>query len=348
MSKLSSRAAIAAALLLIAAACGGSSDSDSQGSTTTVAERTTTTEAAATTTTTTEAASATTTEPAPSSTAMPGDLDISVAASFGDLALDPGFSPDPSEVDVVSGGMVDVSYIAGCTGWAASAPDLELVYGAGGSYLRIYFEADATGDDATIIINGPDGEWYCNDDFSGVDPAIEFLDPQAGIYDIWIGSYSEGEYLDGTIGITEFSPAAEEVLGGSLSFSETASFGDLALDPGFSPDPSEVDVVSGGMVDVSYIAGCTGWAASAPDLELVYGAGGSYLRIYFEADATGDDATIIINGPDGEWYCNDDFSGVDPAIEFLDPQAGIYDIWIGSYSEGEYLQGAIGITEFAF
>ena len=212
MSKLTSRAAVAAALLLIAAACGGSSDSDGDGSTTTVAEQTTTTEAAATTTTTTkavttttEAATTTTTEPAPSSTAMSGDLDISTASTFEDVALDPGFSPDPSEVNVVSGGMVDVSYIDGCTGWAASAPDVELDYGAGGSYLRIYFEADDSGDDATIIINGPNGEWYCNDDFSGLDPAIEFLDPQAGIYDIWIGSYREGEYLNGTIGITEFT-----------------------------------------------------------------------------------------------------------------------------------------------
>ena len=196
MSKFISRSAVVASLLLLITGCGGSSVSDA--TTTTAGEQTPTTE------TTTTIAPTTTTE-ATTGTAGPGSVDISASAAFGDVELDPGFVPDPTEVAVYSGGSVDVSYIDGCTGWAATAPDLELDYGPGGDYLRIYFQAEDGIGDATIIINGPDGEWYCNDDFEGFDPAIEFIDPESGVFDIWIGSFSEGDEIDGIIGITEFS-----------------------------------------------------------------------------------------------------------------------------------------------
>lgn len=97
-----------------------------------------------------------------------------------------------------------MSYLGGgCVGFATGAPDLELAYGGGGSYLRIYFEPDNSGDTA-LVINDPNGDWVCNDDFDGLNPGIEFFNPDGGVYDIWVASFDSGDFVEGTIGMTEF------------------------------------------------------------------------------------------------------------------------------------------------
>jgi hypothetical protein len=59
--------------------------------------------------------------------------------------------------------------------------------------LSFYVEAR---DDTVLLVNTPDGEWHCNDDFSGLDPALTFETPQEGQYDIWVGTFSatDGDY----------------------------------------------------------------------------------------------------------------------------------------------------------
>ncbi|MGD1996701.1 MAG: hypothetical protein PVH62_08005, partial [Anaerolineae bacterium] len=64
------------------------------------------------------------------------------------------------------------------------------------------FVADG-GEDTTLVINDPNGSWRCNDDYSGLDPMVEFPNPFTGQYDIWVGSYSSGDYVNGTLYITE-------------------------------------------------------------------------------------------------------------------------------------------------
>ena len=68
--------------------------------------------------------------------------------------------------------------------------------------LRISFTPDVAGDTA-LVINDANGNWICNDDFFGLDPAIEFSNPVGGLYDIWVASFVDGEFVDGTISITE-------------------------------------------------------------------------------------------------------------------------------------------------
>ena len=69
--------------------------------------------------------------------------------------------------------------------------------------LRVFFIAN-TADDATLLINLPDGSWVCNDDADGtIDPMVALRNPSQGQYDIWVGSYQRGQFISGTLSITE-------------------------------------------------------------------------------------------------------------------------------------------------
>jgi serine protease Do len=126
-----------------------------------------------------------------------------------DEDVNSGFAPDPMEVRVVSGGPIDVSYLGDdCVGYAESNPDVQVHYIAGAqTLLRFYFIADTPGDDAVLIINDTASQWHCNDDYSDQthDPSIDFSPPVSGYYDIWVGSYTSGEFIPGTLYITELS-----------------------------------------------------------------------------------------------------------------------------------------------
>ena len=104
---------------------------------------------------------------------------------------------------MTSGGSVDVSYLGGgCTGFATSAPDFSVNYTAGAfPTLRFYFVGSG---DSTMIINGANGQFACNDDsFGTLNPTIDFNSPVSGRYDIWIGSFASGSFISGTLSVTE-------------------------------------------------------------------------------------------------------------------------------------------------
>lgn len=132
-------------------------------------------------------------------------LNYSLSPTFGSTSLTAGFVPDPFTTGVTSGGIVNVSYLGGaCRGFAAVAPDFSVNYTSGGaSLLRFYFVGSG---DTTMIINGPSGSFFCADDsFGGLNPTIDFNSPGSGRYDIWIGSFSQGNNTSGTLSVTELS-----------------------------------------------------------------------------------------------------------------------------------------------
>ncbi len=106
--------------------------------------------------------------------------------------------------EITSGGSVDVSYLgSGCAGFASSQPDIRVNWDGFG-FLRIFFVSDS-GEDTTLIINGAESSWNCNDDsFETVHPSVDYDDAGSGQYDIWVGSYSEG-FITGTLYFTEIS-----------------------------------------------------------------------------------------------------------------------------------------------
>lgn len=150
--------------------------------------------------------------PAPAPAPGPGPapsgntLDYSLSPNYGSQNLSAGFVPDPFQVNLTSGGSVNASYLGGgCGGYATSAPDFRLNWSGTSSRLRIMFVASTAGQDATLIVNAANGTWLCNDDYGGLNPMVEINNPSPGQYDIWVGSYQSGQYIGGTLKITELN-----------------------------------------------------------------------------------------------------------------------------------------------
>src|SRR5690606_19829519 len=101
--------------------------------------------------------------------------------------LDDSLPLDPFIISLASGGRVQASTVdPACTGYVAAAPDYRLTWGGSGTTLRFLFAGHGEGD-ATLLISGPDGAITCNDDGFGLNPLVEFANPAAGVYNIWVG-----------------------------------------------------------------------------------------------------------------------------------------------------------------
>lgn len=114
---------------------------------------------------------------------------MSLPATHGNGELRVGFVPDPHLVAVRAGGPIDVddtSLPDRCAGYISDAPTYELKYTAGSSPLILRTVSDA---DTSLIVNGPDGQWHCDDDGGdGLNAELRFDAPKSGTYDIWVGS----------------------------------------------------------------------------------------------------------------------------------------------------------------
>jgi hypothetical protein len=115
--------------------------------------------------------------------------DMNARPNYGTVALRTGFTPDPRVINVRSGGSIDASTLSpSCAGFISSAPDVRLNFTAGSLPLIISANSSA---DTTLVVNGPNGEWYCDDDGGqrGLNPSVRFNNAQSGRYEIWVGTY---------------------------------------------------------------------------------------------------------------------------------------------------------------
>ena len=126
-----------------------------------------------------------------------------------------------------------------------------------------------------MIVNDPSGNWHCNDDFDsagGTNPGVVFSQPDAGIYDIWVGTYSEGEAFESAnLHITELgAPWDSNDSSASTNIDPMldANYGNIDLAGLFEPDPYQLTISAGGTMDASTIENCAGYVSSAPDLQL--------------------------------------------------------------------------------
>lgn len=129
-----------------------------------------------------------------------------LAPTYGTVALSSGFTPDPYNKQLSSGGVNDAARTIGgnCVGFVATAPDFDLNWTAGSGALPLAISVTASAD-TTLVINGPDGRWYCNDDGgnNGFNPSVVFNNPQSGLYDIYVGTYGSGTNYPATLTISE-------------------------------------------------------------------------------------------------------------------------------------------------
>lgn len=125
----------------------------------------------------------------------------------GTVTLEAGFEDDPHTLDVTSGGPVDaVETIGECAGYISEDPDVRLTFTASDepNALPLFISVRASSD-TTLVINAPDGSWYCNDDGQdeNFNPSVVFGPAQTGDYEIWVGSFEQGQFHDAQLFISE-------------------------------------------------------------------------------------------------------------------------------------------------
>jgi hypothetical protein len=107
---------------------------------------------------------------------------------YGTITLSPGFMPDPHVRRVQAGGGISLAErFRSCPGHVDNRPDVNLVW-TGGSRLFISVRAPV---DTTLLVNGADGRWYCDDDTEGHNPRVVFNPGQRGQYNIWVGCFDK-------------------------------------------------------------------------------------------------------------------------------------------------------------
>jgi hypothetical protein len=151
----------------------------------------------------TDTPTATPTDTATATPTAMATLNYRGTSNYGSKDLAAGFEPDPSTKDMSAGGTIDASYLGDdCHGFVTSPPDFNVAYTSGSStLLRFFFVGSG---DTTLIVNSPSGDYFCGDDsFGTTNPTVDFDDPSSGRYDIWVGTYTSGPTISGTLSVTE-------------------------------------------------------------------------------------------------------------------------------------------------
>jgi hypothetical protein len=125
------------------------------------------------------------------------------------------------------------------------------------------------------------------------------------------------------------------------------TYGTVSLSAGFVPDPYEIGITSGGSVSARIALGseCAGYINDVPDFNIRWSGSTSDLFIGFTSDYSSDDTTLVVRTPSGFYWCSDDAYGLDPEVWLAYPAAGTYQVWVGSYSSGEFNPGVLYVSE---
>jgi hypothetical protein len=128
------------------------------------------------------------------------------------------------DIDIHAGGYINAQHVLGpaCVGMVAEAPDFRLqVQGSGVVQMDATVESTA---DTTLIISTPDGQWLCNDDTYGFNPAISIMAARAGSYDMWVGTFEMGGFPAARLSVATTS------IGGAMSATpDTKDPADVAM-----------------------------------------------------------------------------------------------------------------------
>jgi hypothetical protein len=261
--------------------------------------------------------------------AAPTTVDPDADPNYGTVDLVSGFTPDPHQLTLLSGGEIDASAlsdVAYCTGFIDDAPDYRLNYTSGD--FPLYISATSAAD-VSLVVRSPDGQFLCDDDSAGdYNPRVTLEAPQSGSYEIWVGTYGGPEFHDTTLEISELAPDDSWETGyGDLV--ATVS-GEVHVRSGFKPDPLHFPVTAGGSVEAYTLdPACYGYLTEAPTFRIHFTAGVMPLTI----TAVGiTDTTLMVRDTSGYTHCDDDTGGnLDAQVTLDNLYDGPIDIWVGTY-----------------
>jgi len=277
-------------------------------------------------------------------------VNTSAPGAYGQVSLTSGFEPDPYIVTANGGGPIDASTLSEeCGGYVAERASFTLNYRAGELPLFISAASEA---DTTLVVRAPNGNWYCDDDSGGeLNPLLSWDNPPSGRYQIWLGRFgAQDEVATGSIRISELGggETTTGAVGEAPDFSLDPAYGQVELTAGFSPDPHTHAIAAGGSINASALGvpGCVGWIAQAPDYRVSWTAGSGNHPLIFSVNSEAD-TTLIVNDAEGNWICDDDGGnhGLNPAIVIQSPASGQYDVWVGTFQEGDLQESTLNVSE---
>ncbi|MEM6382994.1 MAG: hypothetical protein AAF739_09990 [Pseudomonadota bacterium] len=267
------------------------------------------------------------------------DLPFNAGAepTFGRLDL---IGAEPASLDLQAGGPVEaVIQNVDCAGFVADVPDT--VIGHVGGVLQIDVVSET---DTTLVVVGPDGLTYCNDDNVDLNPGLRIAGAQAGDYAVFVGTFEpivDDFYPNATV--TAFSgDGGADIPGtfGNARASIEPAFGSITLNAGFGEH--SISLQAGGDFEAFELGSdCAGFIAEAPDYVARLDAPAG-VRISARSES---DTTMAIVAPDGTVFCNDDTEGLNPAITLADGVPGAYAIWVGTFEAGDFPDATLNITE---
>lgn len=276
------------------------------------------------------------------------NLNIGATGTSGQIRLTADFAPDPHSVTVAAGGAIEATRAnESCNaGFIPQRASYSLRYTAGDFPLYIYATSDS---DTTLAVRAPNGTWVCDDDSGGnLNPLVSFASPTSGRYQIWVGRFgAQDETASAVLSISEVGGPQTPTAEGGPDFTLDPAYGAVDLVAGFQPDPHTQAISAGGALDASQLGGsCVGWIAQAPDYRVNWTAGSGQLPLIFSV-ASDADTTLVINDAGGAWICDDDGGneGMNPSISIQNAPTGQYDVWVGTYAQGELQDSTLHVSE---
>lgn len=264
-------------------------------------------------------------------------FDINAAGQGQSLASAPVIANDPMEVLPL--GM----YCPGFTD--VSAPDVVMTLDQSQPMISLYAMSQT---DLVLAVRAPDGSWMCNDDSYELNPGISLTGAQAGDYLIYVGAYNPGAggvyNLYASMGQPNWGGAQPGAGMAAPSLDPTAApaVGRLDFGPQTRIDPRLIFDVQPSQTEAFGMGeGCAGFITPGqPDVVISAQPGLPQLMVYMVSDA---DGTLVISGPDGRLYCNDDFEQLNPGVMIPNPMPGDYAVFAGTYS-GTGGMATLGVT----
>lgn len=233
-----------------------------------------------------------------------------------------------------------------CTGYIdAARPTAGIDYAAGGDAGVLAIGAGSVDADLVLVVKGPDGSVYCNDDADGPDPLIAIDAPVAGLYAVWVGTFGASlETVPATLVVSETAPEfTYDDFDGFIEepfeptpFSEgTYTPLDLSLAPAarMTLDGDQVSTSAALRVALpNPVVGdvCSGYLEHAPTVGLTIEGDGPVAVTATSVE----DLVLLMQTPSGLWFCSDDADGLNPGIQVDAPEAGVYKVWAGTFSDG--------------
>ena len=294
-------------------------------------------------------------------------------AAFITMNLTAGYAMDPFFVSVEGGGTIDAGTLGeGCSGFVNEAPAVSVDWEGDADFVEAFYLSDH---DPVMVIETPSGEFLCADDANEVllDPVIEITDPEQGVYNIWVGTFDEGQRFPGVLVIT----TRQEVNIGTFSLAGLVRRGTIPEDHIEAEElrPSDQADIAGGNADVDAEVRtegtdtltvditaegefpafdieldeliCNGYVPTEPSFAFTEDGNTDLLRVFFESDL---DSTLIVLGPDDQVWCNDDAEAgvnLNPLIDIPTPAAGDYFVYVGRLGLEEPVSGTLTVTELA-